>query len=86
VDSGSVGTFIGSEWVVKLKLTTASIPVSQYKAADRGLMTCKEQVQGLQWWCQGTSFCQDTKVLTIGGYDMVLGANWLEDQGAMWID
>jgi hypothetical protein len=48
-------------------------------------MTCKEQVQGLQWWCQGTSFCQDTKVLTIGGYDMVLGADWLEDQGAMWI-
>jgi hypothetical protein len=43
-------------------------------------------VQGLQWWCQGTSFYQDTKVLTIGGYDMVLGADWLEDQEAMWID
>jgi hypothetical protein len=42
VDSGSVGTFIGSEWVVKLKLKTASIHLSQYKAADGGLITCKE--------------------------------------------
>jgi hypothetical protein len=28
VDSGSVGTFIGNEWVVKLKLKTSSIPMS----------------------------------------------------------
>jgi hypothetical protein len=46
-------------------------------------MTCNEKVQGLEWWCHGTSFYQDTKMLTIGGYDMVLGVDWLEDQRAM---
>jgi hypothetical protein len=36
--------------------------------------------------CQGHTFCHATKVLSIGCYDMILGAGWLEQQGSMWVD
>jgi hypothetical protein len=36
-------------------------------------MSCDKMVKGLQWCCQAVSFCYDTKVFSVGGYDAVLG-------------
>jgi hypothetical protein len=35
---------------------------------------------------QGSTFCQDTKVPQLPMYDIILGADYLEDNGPMWID
>lgn len=63
VDSGSAATFLNTMSVHKLKLSPTAIPISHYNSADGGLTKCDSMIQGLQWWCQGTSFCQDTKVI-----------------------
>jgi hypothetical protein len=43
-------------------------------------------VRGLRWLCQGYIFCRDTRVMNLPMYDIILGADWLEEQGPMWID
>ena len=42
-------------------------------------------VKALQWWAQGNSFTQDMRVLPLGCFDIILGADWLEDHSPMWI-
>lgn len=49
-------------------------------------MQCNSCVKGVEWWCQGSSFVTDIKVLALGGYDMILGMEWLEQFSPMWID
>jgi hypothetical protein len=43
-------------------------------------------VPKLQWCCQGHTYCRDTKVMQLPTYDIILGVDWLEEQGSMWID
>jgi hypothetical protein len=49
-------------------------------------MTSTEQVQGLTWWTQGTTFSTDMRILDIGAYDAILGVNWLKQFGKMTVD
>jgi hypothetical protein len=49
-------------------------------------MVCNKMVPKLQWFCQGYTYCRDTKVMQLPMYDIILGAEWLEEQGGMWID
>uniref|UniRef100_A0A0A9EA72 Uncharacterized protein n=1 Tax=Arundo donax TaxID=35708 RepID=A0A0A9EA72_ARUDO len=48
-------------------------------------MLCNKFVPRLEWWSQGHSFCQDTRVLPLRSYDMIIGYDWLEDFSPMWI-
>jgi hypothetical protein len=59
---------------------------SQVTIADGGKMLCNQVVNGLEWWCQGKTFKTDLKVLPLGGYDMILGMEWLEEFSPMWVD
>jgi hypothetical protein len=34
----------------------------------------------------GYTFYRDTKVMNLPMYDIILGADWMEEQGPMWID
>jgi hypothetical protein len=87
VDSGSAATFISTPMVDKCKLTVQKVAQSQYTAADgAGRMISDTMVPCLQWFCQGYTFCRGTKVMNLPMYDIILGADWLEEQGPMWID
>lgn len=39
----------------------------------------------MQWWTQGQTFTSDAKVLALKCYDLILGADWLEQHSPMWI-
>jgi hypothetical protein len=41
-------------------------------------------ISQLQWHIQGHTFQFDTRVLPFKGYDLILGANWLEKHSPMW--
>jgi hypothetical protein len=86
VDSGSAATFINTALVKKCGLSSTSALRSQYTTADGGLMIFDKLVPQLQWCCQGYTYCRDTKVMNLHVYDIILGADWLEEQGPMWID
>lgn len=86
VDSGSVGTFVSKQLVQQLQLHTTPCDASTFRAADGGLMICKEKVTDLKWFIQGHSFVSEAKVLPLKCYDLILGEDWLEDFSPMTID
>lgn len=57
----------------------------QVSLADGKSICSYQQIQGLKWWTQGCTFETDVRVLQLGCNDMILGMEWLEEQGPMWI-
>lgn len=53
------------------------------KVANGNYMSCTALVQDLTWWIQGNAFTYSVRVLELGGYDMILGMDWLEQWGEM---
>lgn len=86
LDSGSSSNFLAENVVNKLGLQCETVPATQVTIADGGKMQCNQLVSGVEWWCQGHTFTIDFKVLNLGGYDMILGMEWLESFSPMWID
>jgi hypothetical protein len=86
VDSGSAATFISTSLVDWCQLSVQDSVQSQYTAADGGKIVSTTIVPTLQWFCQGYTFYRDTKIIDLPIYDIILGADWLEEQGPMWID
>jgi hypothetical protein len=83
VDLGSSASFIGSHLmgiIPRVKLLDRSL---QVKVANEGIMWSKYSVQNCLWLCAGTMFRTDFKVLLLGGYDMILGMDWLEGHSPM---
>lgn len=85
VDSDSVYSFLSTQMATHLQCKTHSIPAEQFSVADGGTVQCTSMVQDFQWWTQGHSFIQDVRVLDLGSFDLILGADWLEDHSPMWI-
>ena len=84
VDSGSSHTFIDQQLVDKLQCNTKQLQKSlKVKVANGQQMVCDHEVPGLEWWIQGHTFCTDMKVVPLGGYDAILGMDWLSEWGAM---
>lgn len=48
-------------------------------------MILHKMIPHLTWFMQGHSFAYDTRVLPLKCYDMILGADWLEDHSPNWI-
>lgn len=86
VDSGSVGTFVSTQLVQQLKLSTTPCEPSTFRAADGGLMLCDQKVSQLQWFIQGHHFLSNAKVLPLKCYDLILREDWLEEFSPMTID
>ena len=56
------------------------VPVSPKKVqvANGQLLFSDQAVPDLQWWCQGHTFTSYMQVLQLGGYDAILGYDWLK--------
>lgn len=84
VDSGSSHTFIDRQLAEKLKhKATVLDKALQVKVANGDQLQCNTQMSGLQWWIKGHTFTSDMKVIDLGGYDAILGMDWLAQWGAM---
>jgi hypothetical protein len=68
----------------RIGATATSLPRQQtVKVANGAYMTCAQEVKNLSWWIQDNMFSYDVKVLDLGGYDLILGMDWLEQWGEM---
>lgn len=85
LDSGSTTTFISKELAAKLSQQEQECPPLKYTAANGSPMLCDTYIPQLQWFIQGHSFSYDARVLPLSGFDMIIGADWLEDHSPMWI-
>lgn len=86
VDSGSSHSFVNEVLCQKLQLSTTELPPSSVRVANGEFLQCMSQVPDFQWWIQGYTFHFPIKVLPMGGYDMVLGMDWLEQHSPMQCD
>ncbi len=46
------------------------------------ILSCQYVVPNFTWWIQGHTFSSDMRVVHLGGYDAILGMDWL----ALWGD
>lgn len=86
VDSGSSHSFINEALCQKLQLSTVPHPSYDVKVANGALLTCASHVPHFRWLLQGQTFQFPVKVLALGGYDMVLGMDWLEQHSPIQCD
>lgn len=85
IDSGSSSSFMASHLVDRLHLVPNSIPSALVMIIDGGKLFCDEMAEQVEWWCQGNTFSSNFKILGLGGYDLILGMDWLEAHSPMWI-
>lgn len=85
IDSGANCSFVDAALVEELHLTTQEMPPARYVVADSATLTSSRCVAQLAWWTQGFTFTHDVKVLPLGCYDLIVGADWLEDHSPMWV-
>lgn len=81
VDSGSSHTFIDQQLVDRLNCHTEQLAEAmRVKVANGQYLDCTHQVKQLEWWTHNTTFQTDMKIVQLGGYDAILGMDWL----ALW--
>jgi hypothetical protein len=85
VDSGSARTFVSQELAAQIKQDQVACDPLKFTAADGSQMLSDKYIPHLQWHLQGHCFTYDTRILPLKCYDMILGADWLEDHSPMWI-
>jgi hypothetical protein len=79
IDSGSSHSFIDSALLPRVAASTSLLPEPQFvKIASGALMPCTKEVKNFGWWVQDNAFSYNLRVLDLGGYDIILGMDWLE--------
>jgi hypothetical protein len=86
VDSGSCGNFISKEALQLLQLSPVQVPAVTVTVANGAQTTVDQAVKSVNWTCQQAKFCTDFRVFDLPYYDMILGMDWLDTLGPMWID
>lgn len=84
LDSGSTNSFIDSALLPRIKVSPRPLNKTlSVRVANGDMLQCSEEVIDLHWWVQGHTFKYDFKSIALGGYDMILGIDWLEQWGEM---
>lgn len=85
LDSGSVGTFVRDEVVQQCGLKVQQCQSMRFSTANGSPMQSSSIVSPLTWFLQGHTFSYNARVLPPKCYDVILGADWLEDHNPTWI-
>lgn len=86
IDSGSTHNFIDRKVAEKLGLRMLPVGNSRVKVADGNKIGVHAKVEKFCWNIQGTTFQSDIMVIPLGGFDMVLGVQWLKQFGPITWD
>lgn len=78
VDSGSSASFINARLVSGLSGVCALTKPVRVKIANGVELQCIEEVVDCPWEVQQHHFSTTYKILPLGGFDMILGMDWLE--------
>lgn len=85
VDSGSSASFMNTHLTgVMTGVQPLSVPL-QVKVADGRKLWSTHVMPDCQWLCGGNTFVHDFKILSLSGYDLILGMDWLEKYSPMSI-
>lgn len=85
VDSGSSHSFVSEAVAAAMPHRVQKTGCSSVKIADGGVLQCDSMIPRCSWQTQGQVFETDLQVLSLGCYDVVVGMDWLQHCGPMWI-
>lgn len=85
LDSGSMSTSIREDLANSLNQNAQPCESLKYTAANGTTMLSDTVMPQLHWFIQGHSFTYDARIISLSGFDMILGADWLEDHSPMWV-
>ena len=75
VDSGSATTFISLEMAKKAQCNISSVKKLQVNVANGEKLWTKFTCSNTSYKIQGEQFTYDSRILNLGGYDIILGAD-----------
>jgi len=78
LDSGNSHSFVSASFLTQVGISPVSVPPKQVKVANGQLLVTDKLVPAMEWWCQGHTLVSDMQVLDLGGYDAILGYDWLK--------
>jgi hypothetical protein len=56
------------------------------KVANGAIIQVTKAVVDVPWACQGANFVTTFRVFDLPSYDMIVGMDWLDTLGPMWMD
>ncbi|XP_047314445.1 uncharacterized protein LOC124918294 [Impatiens glandulifera] len=77
IDTGNTHNFINIRILRNIGHEAMKTQVLSVKVADCSTLFCTSVCKNLKWFMEGKDYQADMKVLTMTGYDMVLGIKWL---------
>lgn len=86
VDTGSTHNFLSQALVKSQRIATIPSPEVKITLADGSTTSCTRKAVNLQWSAGSTMFVSDFYVLPLGGYDSILGIQWLQQVSPVCFD
>lgn len=83
VDSGSSHCFVSEEIVRQSTGAQNYLKPVQVRIADGSMLRCTTEVPHCRWDVQGNILFTTFRILPLGGYDAILGIDWLEQHNPM---
>jgi predicted aspartyl protease len=78
VDTGSTGTFIDSKFAICNNIPLSSASKLVVLAANGQEMLSTSQCKDCSYSIQGKDFTTDFRVISLKGYDMIMGTDWMQ--------
>jgi hypothetical protein len=85
VDSGSSASFMSEHLAGVVKGMQLLQTPLRVKVTDGRYLMSKQFILDYQWYCGGVMFQTDFKLLSLDGYDLILGMDWLESHSPISI-
>lgn len=86
IDSGSTGTFMTHEFAVKCKCPIATSTIKKVIVAGGGELKSNLVVPEVAYKIQGVKFVNAFSLITLKGYDVILGADWIFRHSPITLD
>lgn len=86
VDSGSTHNFMSLTTAKSLGITPEPCLPFKVTVADGSKLVCNQQARKVKWEMAGETFVADMMILPIGGYDLILGVNWMKKVSPVMLD
>lgn len=83
IDSGSSHSLLDENIVQTIQGVTSLPQPVKVKVASGEVLICDKQLPDCAWWLQGKCYRTNFKLLSLPGYDAILGIDWLQGLGVM---
>lgn len=86
LDTGSTHNFVSQNLAKNMNLNTEICSDMKVTLADGTTRNCGRKIINMKWTMGGVDFTSNFHAIPLGGYDLVLGVQWLRQVSPVWFD